>query len=47
MFVNLYEVNEHNLHIPQFKIEISNYDLLVNNLNKIKDTLNSSSFEKK
>ncbi len=47
MSANLYEENEHNLHIPQFKIEISNYDLVHKNLNEIKDTLNISSFEKK
>ena len=28
MYANLYEAKEHNLHIPQFKIETSNYDLV-------------------
>ena len=45
MSTNLYETN--NLYIPEFKIEISNYDLVNKNINEIKDTLNITSFEKK
>ena len=47
MSANFYETKESNLHIPQFNIKMSKYDLKSTNLEEKKEIINISSFEKK
>ena len=47
MSANFYETKESNLHIPQFNIKMSKYDIKSTNLEEKKEIINISSFEKK